>query len=480
MPARGGLNGSRPTTRPTLRYRPGMTLKLFVALLAMSVLVAVAMGAAARLSFTRGFLGYLNEVGVQRMQRLAPRLADEYREHGGWDRLRHSRRDWFRLMRPSSDDGARPDTADLLPELTGANFRLGLLDADGQQVAGFRELTAEALREPVIVDGETVGWLALMPFQSLTEAADLRFLRQQRLASWLVGGAIVLLAAILAVLITQGLMRPVRGIAASTRRLADGDYGSRVDVATRDEIGRLGEDFNRLALTLERNERLRRAFIADVSHELRTPLSLLRAELEAIEDGVRPLTQASVKSLQGEVATLSKLVTDLYDLSLADLGALAYRMVAVDLVDLLDSMAAAYRGRLLGRGIALDGPAAQAPILVSADESRLRQLFANLLENCQRYVDENGRVSITVSAEGSLATVDIDDSGPGVPQQSRQQLFDRFFRMESSRNRASGGAGLGLAICRNIAEAHQGRIEALASPLGGLRIRVVLPLADCA
>ena len=455
-----------------------MTLKLFIALLAMSVLVAAAMGAAARLSFTRGFLGYLNEVGVQRMQRLAPRLADEYREYGGWDHLRHSRRDWFRLMRPSSDDSGPPDTADLLPELTGANFRLGLLDADGQSVAGFPELTADALRQSVIVDGEIVGWLALMPFQSLTEAADLRFLRQQRLASWFVGGAIVLLAAILAVLITQGLMRPVRGIAASTRRLADGDYGSRVDVATRDEIGRLGEDFNRLALTLERNEQLRRAFIADVSHELRTPLSLLRAELEAIEDGVRPLTQSSVKSLQGEVATLSKLVTDLYDLSLADVGALAYRMVAVDLVDVLDITAAAYRGRLLRRGIALDGPAALAPIVVSADESRLRQLFANLLENCQRYVDEDGRVSITVSVEGSLATVDIDDSGPGVPQDSRQQLFDRFFRMEGSRNRASGGAGLGLAICRNIAEAHRGRIEALASPIGGLRIRVALPLAE--
>ena len=116
--------------------------------------------------------------------------------------------------------------------------------------------------------------------------------------------------------------------------------------------------------------------------------------------------------------------------------------------------------------------------MVSADESRLRQLFANLLENCQRYVDEDGRVSITVSVEGSLATVDIDDSGPGVPQDSRQQLFDRFFRMEGSRNRASGGAGLGLAICRNIAEAHRGRIEALASPIGGLRIRVALPLAE--
>ena len=270
----------------------------------------------------------------------------------------------------------------------------------------------------------------------------------------------------------------MRGIAASTRRLANGDYGSRVDVATRDEIGRLGEDFNRLALTLERNEQLRRAFIADVSHELRTPLSLLRAELEAIEDGVRPLTQSSVKSLQGEVATLSKLVADLYDLSLADVGALAYRMVAVDLVDVLDLAAAAYRGRLQTRGIVLDGPASQRPIMISADESRLRQLFANLLENCQRYVDENGRVCITVSVDGALATVDIDDSGPGVPQDFRHQLFDRFFRMEASRNRASGGAGLGLAICRNIVEAHRGRIEAQAAPLGGLRIRVELPLAE--
>lgn len=464
-----------------MRYRPGMTVKLFLALLAMSVLVALSMGAAARYSFSRGFLDYLNEVGLQRMERLAPILAEEYNEHGGWDHLRHSRREWFRLLRPGSghDDDSPPDTAELLPELTGANFRLGLVDTGGQLVAGFPDLTPRALRLPVVLDGETIGWLALMPFQSLTEAADARFLRQQRLANWFVGTAVVLLAALLAVLMSQGLMRPVRRIAASTRKLADGDYGTRVAVATRDEIGRLGEDFNRLAFTLERNEQLRRGLIADVSHELRTPLALLRAELEAIEDGVRPLTQSAIQSLQGEVATLSKLVSDLYDLSLSDAGALAYRMSTVDLREIVEAAVDSYRERLRRRGIEIRLAPSPA-VAVSADEARLRQLFGNLLENCLRYSDEQGQVTVSLGTADRNVTIEIDDSGPGVPEAERERLFERFYRREASRNRASGGAGLGLAICRNIAEAHGGRIAAQASPLGGLRVRLELPLEHMA
>jgi len=272
-------------------------------------------------------------------------------------------------------------------------------------------------------------------------------------------------------------LAPVKNIARATHRLAAGEYATRVAVASRDEIGALSADFNRLAQTLERNEALRRAFVADISHELRTPLAVLRGELEAIEDGVRPLSAASLKSLQAEVDTLNKLVGHLYDLSLSDIGALTYRKVDVDLTDVLQNILSAYRARFAERGVSLHAELPDQPLIVLADEARLRQLFHNVMENSLRYTDSGGTVKVACTRRQHTAQIDFQDSEPAVPEEALPRLFDRFYRVESSRNRASGGAGLGLAISRNIVEAHQGTIVAKASPLGGVWLAITLPLA---
>ena len=247
-------------------------------------------------------------------------------------------------------------------------------------------------------------------------------------------------------------------------------------VGSGDELGRLAEDFNRLAVTLERNEQLRRAFMADISHELRTPLAVLRGELEAIEDGVRPMSPESVKSLQGEVATLGKLVDDLYELSLADVGALTYRKTALDLAEPLTQALEGFRERLVERRIALETVLPPAGTLtVLADPDRLRQLFNNLLENTVRYTDPGGRLRVEARCERGRVRIDFQDSAPGVPEELLPRLFERLFRVEGSRSRAGGGAGLGLAICRSIVQAHDGEIDARPSPLGGVWVHVSLP-----
>jgi two-component system sensor histidine kinase BaeS len=264
-------------------------------------------------------------------------------------------------------------------------------------------------------------------------------------------------------------------MAGATHRLAAGDYGTRVDTRSSDELGQLAQDFNHLASALERNEELRRNMVADISHELRTPLAVLRGELEAVEDGVRAMSPQTIVSLQAEVSLLSKLIDDLHELSLADVGALTYRMARVDVGALLRQTAGMFQDRMARKSLGMQIELPADLPAIQGDAQRLTQLFTNLIENSMRYTDPNGMLQITAHAAGSDVIIVLQDTAPGVPEDMLPRLFERFFRVESSRNRQHGGSGLGLAICQRIVEAHDGRIEALPSDLGGLQLRLTFP-----
>ena len=260
------------------------------------------------------------------------------------------------------------------------------------------------------------------------------------------------------------------------RRLADGDYAARVIATGNDELGRLGHDVNALAEALERTEKTRRRWIADISHELRTPVSLLRGEIEEMQDGVRPLNQHTLGSLHGDTQRLARLVNDLYELSMTDLGALSYRKQTMDLSHALAQELDAFRDQFRNAGLNLSlERTIKTPALMEADEQRLSQLFRNLLHNSLRYTDRSGELRVTLAQEAGTLLIDFDDTAPGIPTDALPRLFERLYRVDGSRSRATGGAGLGLAIARNIVEAHGGSIEALPSALGGLRIRIRLP-----
>jgi two-component system, OmpR family, sensor histidine kinase BaeS len=483
---------ARPrATRRRAMLKLGITSKLFLALLVTSMLAVLATSIAARVSFVRGFIGYLNEQGIERIESVVPSLAATYEQHGSWDFLRHNPRAWFTLVASASASRAASDARAPNPpftgripesELTDVSLRIGftlrmaLLDPERRFVVGNPDVTPSAPMRPIRVHGRVVGWIAVLPFQRVTAGAGAHLEDRQLVSTWIIGAGAVLLAAIVAVLLTHRLLGPIKSITAATHRLATGDYGTRLSVSSRDEIGRLSDDFNRLALALEKNEQMRRAFMADVSHELRTPLAVLRGELEAIEDGVRELTPEMLKALQGEVATLGKLVNDLYDLSLADIGALTYRMADVDVAELLRLRLMGFEERLRERRITLESEIPDRELIVSGDETRLQQLFTNLIENSIRYTNPGGRFRVCCRAERQQVVIELQDSEPGVPAELLPRLFDRFYRVDRSRSRESGGAGLGLAICKSIVEAHQGTITAQASPLGGLWISVTLPV----
>ncbi|HID4614629.1 TPA: two-component system sensor histidine kinase BaeS, partial [Pluralibacter gergoviae] len=324
-------------------------------------------------------------------------------------------------------------------------------------------------------NGMEVGAVIASPVERLTRNTDINFDRQQRRTSWLIVGLATLLAALATFPLARGLLAPVKRLVEGTHRLAAGDFTTRVTATGSDELGKLAQDFNQLASTLERNQQMRRDFMADISHELRTPLAVLRGELEAIQDGVRKFTPESVSSLQAEVGTLTKLVDDLHQLSMSDEGALAYQKAPVDIVSLLEMAGGAFRERFAGRGLALNLSLPESAT-VFGDRDRLLQLFNNLLENSLRYTDAGGQLLIEARKTAQHVTLTFADSGPGVTDEQLEMLCERFYRAESSRNRASGGSGLGLAICVNIAAAHGGRLSAAHSPFGGVSITVELPL----
>ncbi len=523
-----------------MRLSFGITSKLFVALFALSMVVALAMGAAVRWRFDANFLDYVNAREAERMAVFAQSIESAYAEHGNWDFLRDDRQAWHRLIRremgrtraaafggthgeaaepvppfgpppgdrlpggappgpPPPDAGGRPPFQppggglDMRPPDDGPGMHppgegpggmhppIWLLDAGRIPITGDGPPPGPGSQWHALHhNGQTVGWLATPQRQHVPEGADQAFMAQQLRATWIIAALSVLLAAGVAVLLARGVLAPMRRLAHATRRVAEGDYAARVEVRSRDEIGHLAGDFNRLAETLEANQKMRRQLTADISHELRTPLAVLRGELEALEDGVRALTPASLTSLQAEVGTLSKLIDDLYELSLADVGALAFHMEAIDLTDTVCSAAQGFTSRLMEKRIALQldlptGPSRDAAI--QGDPQRLRQLMQNLLENTLRYTDAGGTLRIRVHRDGAWWCLDVQDSAPGVPEAMLPRVFDRLFRADPSRSRAQGGAGLGLSLCQTIVQAHGGTIEARPSPLGGLWLAIRLPAA---
>jgi two-component system sensor histidine kinase BaeS len=331
------------------------------------------------------------------------------------------------------------------------------------------------------VGAEVVGSLLLAPQPALNNDLDVAFVRSQMSHAVMAGVAATIAALFAAWGLARWLLKPVKTLGVRMEQLAAGDYRARIESGRTDELGELARNYNCLAETLTRNQDARRRWGADIAHELRTPLSILRGEIQAMQDGIRPLSKPALDSLQAECSRLTSLVDDLYQLSLADAGALTYRFVTLDFNALVADVEREYHASLRDVGLALETALSREPLMVRLDTQRMSQLIANLLVNSARYTDAPGVVRLTTSCLGSGSSssvvLTVDDSAPGVQTELLPKIFDRLFRVEGSRNRAAGGAGLGLSICRNIAEAHSGKLVASASPLGGLRITLSLPAA---
>jgi two-component system sensor histidine kinase BaeS len=371
---------------------------------------------------------------------------------------------------------ASPVAPDTDPGQLGLLDRISLVDATGAWLAGRQPGAEPYARRAIVVDGSTAGYLQVAKPLRPNDAMALAFLEQLGDSLVLIVAASVILSALAAVLLASHFRQPIHRLAAGAARLSEGDFATRIEVERSDELGELANAFNRLAGKLAEAESSRRAWVADTSHELRTPIAVLRAQLEAIQDGVRTASPETVASMLRQVLALNKLVDELYTLAQSDVGELALEPAAAQLAPLVQAHALAFEDRMAAAGLALAVdrlPDAQVRI----DARRIGQVLDNLLENCVRYTDPGGRVVLHGAIDGGLALIHIDDSKPGVPDGALSRLAERFYRVDASRSRARGGAGLGLALCERIVAAHGGTLAFSHSPLGGLRATLTLPLA---
>ncbi|MDR7584663.1 MAG: ATP-binding protein [Armatimonadota bacterium] len=305
-------------------------------------------------------------------------------------------------------------------------------------------------------------------------APEQRLLADVRRATWLAALAGAVLAAVVGTVTARRITAPLRRLADAAGRIGAGDLTSTVPAAGDDELGELARTFNAMAADLRRAEEARRRLLADIAHELGTPLAVLQANVEGMLDGVVESSPERLASLHAQIRVLTRLVRDLRDLSLAQQGQLPLDRRAMDLAALTREVVELSRPLAEEKGIALTVHAPGA-LPVVADRDRIAQVLQNLLANALRYT-EHGGVTVAVQGDAAEGMVEVSDSGPGIPAEELPYVFERFYRVDRSRARATGGAGLGLTIVKTLVEAHGGRVWARSRPGQGSTFGFALPV----
>jgi histidine kinase len=280
-------------------------------------------------------------------------------------------------------------------------------------------------------------------------------------------------------LLMREIMRPLRQLALSSERIAAGRYDERVVVPTSDELASVAASFNHMAATLEQIEQQRVALIGNVAHELRTPLSGIEGYLEGLVDGVFPGDPETFSQMQHEVRRLRRLVNDLQSLSRVEARQVDLNIEPFDLYALAQRVVSQIQPQIIAQNLDLLLESPSTPLLASADPDRVAQVLLNLVGNAVRYTPEGGRITVHMTASGGMARVCVEDTGIGIPPDALPYVFERFYRVDRSRARSSGGSGIGLTIARHLLWAMGGDITVTsAGPGQGSAFCFTLPLVE--
>ena len=436
---------------------------------------------AVHFNFKQGLTAYLQKIELQKLEPFTLELGEFYQQQNGWDKL-HNSQHWLSFVAQSSL--AKNPTSQQIRPINEALWidsnRLVIVDNENNVIVGVLEQSkpfdfSSEFKLPIKNQNIIVGYLIINSNPLITDLLLLNFMESQLEGYLWIMAFALLLSLCLAFVMARQILLPLKKITAGMHSLATGQFDIQITEKGHDELAKLAKDFNCLSHALAQNEQARQQWLADISHELRTPIAVLRGEIEALVDGVRLPTPERIQSLEQEILSLTRLVDDLYQLSLSDLGVLDYQFNFVELVSHCKILVVAFQTRFANRAIQLTFESDCQSILVNGDAMRLAQLISNLLENSFRYTNDNGICHVRLFEDKNHAVIYIEDSPPNVDAEELPLLFERFHRTDKSRQRQTGGAGLGLAICRNIVNAHNGVIFAEDSDLGGVRIVIELP-----
>ncbi|MEW6724924.1 MAG: ATP-binding protein [Bacillota bacterium] len=450
--------------------------KLIIAFVSVILLTGVALSGLATFAVRRSFWGFLERYREVRVVAWVDALEGWYLRERSWVGLQR----WLELL--SRKGGVRRGGT-LAGEdrvLVADDRKVVVADSDGELVGRPLSSGLEAAARPINVAGRTVGYVVVTP----APGSPLAILESTFTASVrrviILGGLLSSAAGILlGVYLANDITRPIVAVQRGAERLAGGDLSHRVQVNTGDEIEELAEAFNSMAESLQRDEAVRRNLTADIAHELRTPLTVLRGNLEALQDGVTPLSPEVIGLLYDEVLRMSRLVSDLSELSLAEARQLRLERRLTDLDPLVEAVTQAFRAEALNGGVELVIASAPGLPPVSIDQDRIAQVVANLVRNALQHTGAGGRVEVATVASDSGLEVTVRDTGQGISPDDLPRVFDRFYRADKSRARVGGGGtGLGLAVAKGLVEAHGGRIWVESQPGQGSTFGFWIPFPN--
>ncbi len=388
----------------------------------------------------------------------------------------------FRLKKDAKDDKQETKSSSSsehvkkrfvsIPDRLGLSSRLSLYDEKHQFIVG-EPATDQIAYRPILVDQKVVGYLGLKPVLDQDDASSINFFSNQKRYLLLVYALTVLSSLVAALLMAAYFKKPIQRLLNATLELTRGNYQHQVVIKRNDELGDLSNQLNHLADILHQHEESRRQWVADTSHELKTPLAVLQAQIEAMQDGIRKATPEHLDAMMRQVSSLKKLTQDLADLAQADAQQLKCYFAEVNPWDVVLQEVENFRSTfeqnqlevtLSGEGISL-----------SLDRDRFKQIIVNLLGNCVRYTEQGGKIQIHTQQNEHEWILYVDDSPFGVSDEQLARLGERFYRVDDSRTRSTGGTGLGLALSCKLAQALGGSLTFNHSPLGGLRCVLTFP-----
>lgn len=449
-----------------------MQRRLFIAFALIALVSIATITVIARQSTAREVRAFMFRGNMINPDDLASALEKYYLSTGSWENVESQ-------IRSFSRGKGQGGMGQMMRQHLRLADETGRLIVDTASSPPMGSLTSQEIANSITLkqNGQTIGYLAIEGGMNFTVTDSQFLLNRLNRAALTAGLVAVSISLLLAIILAYQILRPIKSMTYAAQRLGEGDLGQRVAANGSDELATLAIAFNHMADSLQQAEKSRRAMTADIAHELRNPLAVQLANLEALQDGIYPLTPENLQPVLEQNLLLTRLVDDLRTLALADSGQLTLERTATDLNALIEKVVDHFRPQATSQKIILEIQLLAGAIpLMNLDSTRIEQIIGNLLSNALRYSPENGTIQIATSREANSVMVTISDEGPGISAEDLPFVFDRFYRGDRARARAEGGTGLGLAIARQFAEAHQGSLTAANNRDGGSIFTLSLPI----